>query len=135
VMVLVIPPIFVIVGLLDVWVPREMMVRSMGPGSGLKGLVLAFLLGSAAAGPLYAAFPVAQMLLRKGATFRNSTVLLGAWSTTKIPLVLFEVSNMGARFALTRLAVNLVGIATLSWLMERLVGAADRKEILAKATR
>ena len=36
-LLLVIPPIFVLLGLLDVWVPREQMMRFMGPGSGLKG--------------------------------------------------------------------------------------------------
>jgi len=132
-MALVIPPIFVILGLLDVWVPRETMIRFMGPGSGVRGVVLAFILGSAAAGPLYGAFPVAQLLLRKGASFRNILVLIGAWSTTKIPLVLFEASSMGVRFAMTRLVVDIAGIAVLSWLMERLVSDADRREILAKA--
>ena len=52
-MLLVIPPIFILLGLLDVWVPREKMIRYMGEGSGVKGTVLAFLLGSFAAGPLY----------------------------------------------------------------------------------
>ena len=42
----VLPPIFVLLGLLDVWVERETMVRYMGEGSGLKGALLAFLLGS-----------------------------------------------------------------------------------------
>jgi hypothetical protein len=40
---------------------------------------------------------------------------------------------MGVRFAMTRLVVDIAGIAVLSWLMERLVSDADRREILAKA--
>lgn len=32
-MLLVIPPIFILLGLLDVWVPREKMMKFMGPGS------------------------------------------------------------------------------------------------------
>ena len=58
-MISVIPPIFVLLGLLDVWVDRATMIRYTGKRSGLKGVLIAFLLGSAAAGPLYAAFPVA----------------------------------------------------------------------------
>jgi hypothetical protein len=42
IILLVIPPIFVLLGLLDVWVPREQMIRFIGPGSGLKGGTLAF---------------------------------------------------------------------------------------------
>ena len=57
-MILVIPPVFVLLGLLDVWVPKQTMVKFMGEGSGLKGILLALFIGSAAAGPLYGAFPV-----------------------------------------------------------------------------
>jgi uncharacterized membrane protein YraQ (UPF0718 family) len=132
-MLLVLPPIFIILGLLDIWVPRERMIRLMGDGSGPKGTLLAFFLGSAAAGPLYGAFPVAQVLLKKGASFRNVLILIGAWSTTKIPMLMFEYANMGARFTLTRLAVDLCGILLIAWLLDHSLSSKDRGEILAKA--
>jgi uncharacterized membrane protein YraQ (UPF0718 family) len=132
-MLFVLPPIFIILGLLDVWVPREKMVKFLGEGSGIRGTLIAFVLGSAAAGPLYGAFPVAQVLLKKGASMRNVLVLLGAWSTTKIPMLMFEYANLGARFTFTRLAVDLVGIAGIAWLMDRLLGTRDREEIRVKA--
>ena len=113
-MLLVIPPIFVLLGLLDVWVPREQMMRFMGPGSGLKGGTLAFLLGSFAAGPLYGAFPVAAVLMKKGASFINILIFIGAWSTTKIPMLLFESSALGPRFALSRLTIDIVGIILIA---------------------
>lgn len=109
-MVLVLPPVFLLLGLLDTWVPREVLVRHMGAESGLKGGILAMVIGSAAAGPLYGAFPVAAVLMRKGVSFSNIMVFIGAWSTTKIPMVLFEVASMGLRFTLTRLAASIVGI-------------------------
>jgi uncharacterized membrane protein YraQ (UPF0718 family) len=132
-MLFVLPPIFIILGLLDVWVPRERMVKFLGEGSGIRGAAIGFVLGSAAAGPLYGAFPVAQVLLKKGASMRNVLVLLGAWSTTKIPMLMFEYANLGARFTFTRLAMNLFGIAGIAWLMDRLLGPRDREEIRGKA--
>ena len=132
-MLLVLPPIFVILGLLDAWVPRERMTKLMGEGSGLRGILLAFLLGSAAAGPLYAAFPIAQVLLKKGASMRNVLILLGAWSTTKIPMLMFELTSMGARFTLTRLIADLAGIILITLLLERFIEGKDRDEILGKA--
>ena len=132
-MILVLPPIFIILGLLDVWVPREQMIRFMGEGSGAKGILLTVFLGSAAAGPLYGAFPVAQVLLKKGASLRNVVILLGAWSTTKIPMLMFELANLGLRFTVTRLAVDMVGIILIALLMERFMSEKDREEILAKA--
>lgn len=125
-MLLVIPPIFVLLGLLDVWVPRETMIRYLGEGSGLRGIVISIVMGSAAAGPLYGAFPVALVLMRKGAKFSNVLLFIGAWSTTKIPMVLFEISSLGLKFALTRLAVSLTGIFLIAYLVEKII---DKKEV------
>ncbi len=118
-MLLVIPPVFILLGLLDVWIPRETMVRFMGEGSGLKGAALAVLLGSAAAGPLYAAFPVAGVFMKKGATFTNVMLFLGAWSTTKVPMVLFELAAMGPLFTFTRLGLSLIGISVIAVFLNR----------------
>lgn len=125
-MLSVIPPIFILLGLLDVWVQRETMIRFMGEKSGIIGVVIAFLLGSAAAGPLYAAFPVAGLLLRKGSKFSNVLIFIGAWSTTKIPLLLFEASAMGWQFMLTRFGINILGITLIAYMMERFMNKNDK---------
>jgi uncharacterized membrane protein YraQ (UPF0718 family) len=132
-MLLVIPPIFVLLGLLDVWVPREQMMRFMGPGSGLKGGTLAFLLGSFAAGPLYGAFPVAAVLMKKGASFMNILIFIGAWSTTKIPMLLFECSALGTRFALSRLAIDIIGIIVIASAIKTLLPEAEIERLYRKA--
>lgn len=120
-MAYILPPIFVLLGLLDVWVPRETMARFMGEGSGAKGVILAFILGSAAAGPLYAAFPIAAVFMKKGVKFSNILIFIGAWSTTKIPMLLFEMSALGVKFAVTRLLVDIVGIVIIARFISRLV--------------
>lgn len=132
-MLTIIPPIFLLLGLLDVWVPRELLIRHMGPGSGLRGVLLAILIGSAAAGPLYGAFPVAAVLMKKGAGFKNVMIFMGAWSTTKIPMVLFEISSLGRTFALTRLAASLVGIFIITLVVDRMLTAEEKAGIYAKA--
>ncbi len=120
-MALVIPPVFILLGLLDVWVPRETMIRFMGESSGIKGALLAVLLGTAAAGPLYAAFPLAGVMMKKGAKFMNVVLFVGAWSTTKAPLVTFEVASMGPLFALTRLAMSVIGITLIALATQKLM--------------
>lgn len=77
-MISIIPPIFILLGLLDVWVKRETMIKLMGEKSGILGVLIAFFLGSAAAGPLYAAFPIAGILLQKGSKLSNVLIFLGA---------------------------------------------------------
>lgn len=132
-MLLVVPPIFVLLGLLDVWVPRETMVRFLGNGSGLRGGALAVLLGSAAAGPLYAAFPVAAIFMKKGASFLNILLFLGAWSTTKIPMLLFELASMGPVFTFTRLAVSLAGIIIIAHIVNKLVSKDEISRLYENA--
>lgn len=132
-MLFVIPPVFILLGLLDIWVPREMMMKYMGEDSGMKGTILAIILGSAAAGPLYGAFPVAAVFMRKGVKFGNILIFIGAWSTTKIPMFLFELSALGVPFALTRLAVNIPGIILIAYLLSLVIPEEDVKEIYEKA--
>ncbi|MHB8125179.1 MAG: permease [Desulfitobacteriaceae bacterium] len=132
-MLSVIPPIFILLGLLDVWVQRETMIKLMGEKSGFIGIALAFFLGSAAAGPLYAAFPVAGVLLKKGSKFSNVLIFIGAWSTTNIPMLLFEASSMGWKFMITRLIINLPGIALIAYITEKLLNDEEKQYIYDNA--
>lgn len=132
-MLLVIPPIFILLGLLDTWVPKEIMVKYMGQSSGWKGIVLAFLIGSAAAGPLYGAFPVAAVFMKKGVKFSNIMIFIGAWSTTKIPMLLFEMSALGTTFALTRLLIDIPGIIVIAYLLEAMLSKEQKDELYKRA--
>lgn len=132
-MLSILPPIFILLGLLDVWVKRETMIKYMGCNSGLIGVLIAFFLGSAAAGPLYAAFPVAGVLLKKGSKLSNVFIMLGAWSTTKIPLILFEASALGFKFMLLRLGLDIVGIAFISYFTEKMLSKGEKEVIYQKA--
>ena len=132
-MLSILPPIFLLLGLLDVWVERKTMIRLIGEKSGLTGIAVAFFLGSAAAGPLYAAFPVAGVLLNKGGKFSNVLILIGAWSTVKIPVLLYEASAMGWAFTLTRFLTNLPGIALIAYVTERLLSEGEKQEIYRRA--
>lgn len=130
----VLPPIFILIGLLDVWVPKEVMIKYMGQGSGFKGLFFAFLLGSMAAGPLYVAFPIAAILLKKGARLAYVVFFLSTWTVGKIPLLLFEVSSLGATFTAihfsTMIGLFLVG----SFLIEKLLPKEDHQRLVERAS-
>ncbi len=133
-MIMVLPPIFVLLGLLDVWVPKDTMVRFMGEGSGFVGILLAFILGSAAAGPLYGAFPVAAVFMKKGVKFSNILIFLGAWSTTKLPMILFEIASMGSKFALTRFLINIPGILVIAYIVNKSLKEEEIALIYEKAS-
>jgi uncharacterized membrane protein YraQ (UPF0718 family) len=128
-MLIIVPPIFLLLGLFDVWVPRETIMKLMGERSGLLGLSLALLLGSFSAGPLYAAFPVAAMLMNKGCKISNILLFIGAWATTKIPMLLFEAGSMGWPFMLTRLLINIPGIIIMAYIVEMFVSYEEKEFI------
>lgn len=128
-MMSVIPPIFVLLGLLDVWVDRATMIKYTGKGAGLRGVLIAFLIGSAAAGPLYAAFPVAGMMIKKGSSLFNVFIFIGAWSTTKIPMLTFEAANLGFPFTLLRLSLSIIGILMIAAISEKLLTKEHKAEI------
>ena len=128
-MLLVIPPIFILLGLLDVWVPRETMIKYMGEGSGLTGIFLAIFIGSAAAGPLYGAFPVAAVFMKKGVKFMNILIFIGAWSTTKFPMLLFEMSALGNKFAIYRLLIDIPGIIMIAFILSKMVSKNEVKDL------
>ena len=132
-MLSILPAIFVLLGLMDVWVKKETMIKIMGEKSKLVGILVAFFLGSAAAGPLFAAFPVAAMLMKKGGRFFNVMIFIGAWSTTKVPMFLFEFSSMGWQFALLRLALNIPVIVVIAFVMEKLLSKNEIAAIYQKA--
>ncbi|GMB00993.1 permease [Pelosinus sp. IPA-1] len=127
-----IPPIFIILGLLDTWVPREKVVSHLGSGSGIKGITLATTLGAAAAGPLYGAFPVAAVMMKKGASFFNVMVFIGAWATLKIPMFLFETQFLGGMFSVTRWICSLAGIVLIAFILDRLHSDVEKQAIYAK---
>ncbi len=127
------PAIFILVGLLDVWIPKETMIKYMGDNSGIKGILIAFFLGSAAAGPLYAAFPVAALLLKKGARLAYVLIFLGAWSSTKLPLILFEIASLGVRFTVIHVSVSIVSFLAIAFLMEKLTSQESKVALYEKA--
>lgn len=130
---MVLPPIFILIGLLDVWVPKEVMVKFMGEGSGIKGGLIAVFLGAVGAGPLVVAFPIAALLIKKGARFAYVFLFLGAWTSVKLPIFMFELSSFGAQFTLIHVVSSLTIYLTGAVVMEKLLTDDSKKEIIENA--
>lgn len=120
-MLQVVPPIMIILGLVDVWIPRETMIKYMGDNSGIKGISIAMLIGSIAAGPMYAAFPFTTVLLKKGVKFSNIIIFMNAWCVTKISTLMFEFSSLGYKFTLARLIIDIPGVILMGYIAQALM--------------
>lgn len=118
-MLSILPPIFILMGLMDVWIPKETMMKYLGKEAGILGGFIAFLLGSFSAGPLYASFPMAAMFRKKGASLINIYIFIGAWSATKLPMMMFEITQLGAAFSLLRFTLNFIAIILIAFVLEK----------------
>lgn len=114
-------PVALLMGLLEVWLPKPMIAKYLGRESGWKGIALAFLFGTVPTGPLYVAFPIAGMLLRNGASVLNLVVFLDTWAAIKIPQMIMEVQFLGASFMLVRLALTLPSVIVMGWFIQKMV--------------
>lgn len=125
-------PIFICIGLMDVWIERDSMVKIMGVRSGFRGALTALLSGMVTAVPLYALLPVAGILLKKGSRVSNVILFLCASSSIRIPLLLFEISSFGWRFTFVRFGLNILVVAAIAFVTEKLLTDADKNEIFRK---
>ena len=116
------PLMFILVGLFDVWVPKEKIERHIGPESGIIGTFWVVILATFQAGPLYGAFPVAYILSKKGASVRNIFIYLGAFSCIKIPMLAFEIGFVGLKFSILRSLISLPVFIIIGIIMEKIVG-------------
>ena len=132
-MLKIVPPIFLMIGLLDVWVPRETMIRLMGQKSGIIGILIAFFLGTMTAGPLIAAFPVAMVMLKKGARYSNVLFFLMIWASSKLPILFFQATELGLKYTLTTNITLVVVYLIGSIIIEKSLSKNDMDSILLKA--
>ncbi len=116
-MILALPVMFILVGLFDVWVSKEKVQKHIGKASGIKGVLLVMLLAFMQAGPMYATFPVAYILWKKGTSATNIFIYLSSASIAKIPMVTFEIGFLGLKFSLLRILISVPVFIVLSMIM------------------
>ncbi len=118
-MIFLLPAMFILIGLFDVWIPRERVQKHIGESSGIKGILLVMFLAFIQVGPLYAAFPVAYLLWKKGCSATNVFIYLSAFTTAKIPMLTFEIGFLGLKFSLLRVLLTIPVFVLIGIIMGR----------------
>jgi len=118
---LIMPPILILMGLMQVWIPKEWIEKYIGSQAGLKGKIICVLFGTLPTGPMYIFLPLAAGLLKKGASISNIIILLGIMSSEKIPQMLVEINFLGLRFALARFVLTVIAVIIMGEMIEKLV--------------
>jgi len=118
-MIRILPAVFILIGLFDVWVKKETIEKHLGKDGGGKSFFWVFILAAPMAGGLLPALPVAYELHKKGARFTVIIAFLGAVGIGRVPMILFESTFLGIRFSLIRLAASIPLILVTAVLMGR----------------
>ncbi len=106
-MLKILPSAFILIGLFEVWVKKETVMKNFGENSGFKGYLWSLVLAGFSVGGLYIAFPIAKALHQKGASLKIVFTYLGFAGIVRLPMTIFEISFLGLPFTLTRLAVTI----------------------------
>jgi uncharacterized membrane protein YraQ (UPF0718 family) len=88
--------------------PHEKISRSLGPNSGLKGLLIGTAFGAILPGGPFTAYPVAAALLTVGADFGATIAMVVSWTLIGYGrAVAWELPILGVDFTLWRIAISL----------------------------
>ena len=99
---------FVIAGLVQVLVPRELISRWLGAQAGAKGVLIACVAGGLVPGAPYATFPLVATLYQAGASLGAVVGFVSAWSLWSVSRLPLEIALIDSKPALVRYAITFV---------------------------
>jgi uncharacterized membrane protein YraQ (UPF0718 family) len=113
---------FLIAGLIQTLVTREVVTHWLGVESGWRGILLACLAGALMPGGPYVYYPIAAALLAAGASLGVLVAFVTAknlWTLSRLPM---EFALLGPQLTVTRFVVTLILPPLLGFLADLLFG-------------
>jgi len=95
---------FIIAGMVQVLLPKDLLSKWVGMESGLKGILFGTVAGGLTPGGPYVSLPVVAGLLKAGASAGTMVAYLTSWSLWAIGRLPMEFGILGWKFTLLRLA-------------------------------
>lgn len=95
---------FLAAGFIMVLVPKELVSRWLGEGSGFKGIMIGTLAGTLTPGGPYVVFPLMLGFWKAGAGMGTLVAYATAWSLLGVGRLPYEIGILDWRFALARTA-------------------------------
>jgi len=96
------------IGFILTFLPSGLVLSTIGPNSGIAGIVVAALFGSVVLMPAFIAFPLAASFLRQGADIRAIAAFVTTLVMVGILTAPLEVKFFGKKFALWRNSLSFV---------------------------
>ncbi len=99
---------FVVAGLAQVLIPRDLITRWLGTEAGIKGVLIGCVVGGLVPGAPYATFPLIATLYQAGASLGAVVGFVSAWALWSVSRLPVEMALIDARPALIRYAITFV---------------------------
>jgi uncharacterized protein len=110
---------FTLAGLFQAVVPEEIIVKWMGQGSGLRGLLVGMTLGTVTPGGPMTHFPIIASLFKVGVGVGPLIAYLTAWSLLGLQrIIMWEIPFLGPQVVAVRVGVSLFFPFLAGWLCE-----------------
>ena len=95
---------FIVAGMVQVLLPRELLSQWVGVESGVRGIIIGTVAGALSPGGPFVNLPLAAGLLRAGASVGTMVAFLTGWSLWAIARLPMEVGILGWKFTFIRVA-------------------------------
>ncbi|MDF1534900.1 MAG: permease [bacterium] len=105
---------FIVAGMVQVLLPREVVASWVGAESGWRGIVIGTAAGSLTPGGPFVSLPMVAGFFRAGAGVGTMVAYITAWSLLSVARLPMEVGILGWRFTAVRIACT--------WFMAPLAG-------------
>ncbi len=103
VFVVFLPAVLMLASIVEVMLPKSVVERWLGVGSGFKGIAVATFAGAFTPGGPFLAFPMVLALYRAGADWAPLITYITSWSILSLPRVLvFEIPFVGGEMTAVR---------------------------------
>lgn len=99
---------FLIAGVVQVLVPKDMIARSLGSQAGFKGILTACVAGGLVPGAPYAVFPLVASFYKAGASLGAVVGFTTAWSLWSLSRLPLEIALIDPKPALIRYGLTFV---------------------------
>ena len=99
---------FVIAGLAQVLIPKDLITRWLGSEAGVKGVLIGCVAGGLVPGAPYATFPLIASLYQSGASLGTVVGFVSAWALWSVSRLPVEMALIAPKPALIRYALAFV---------------------------
>ncbi|MGE5219540.1 MAG: permease [Chloroflexota bacterium] len=117
---------FLLAGLFQAIVPKELIVNWMGHGAGFRGILVGMTLGGITPGGPMTHFPVIASFYKMGVGVGPLVAYLTAWSLFGMQrIIMWEIPFLGPKVVVIRFAVSFFFPLIAGWLCELLWNKID----------